>query len=551
MNAPNRQAETEGYMKRKPVLSPTARMVAVPLVNVAGNAAGGVVTYVWFAAVIHSVITGAPAEKLFVKGVWFLGIFVMAAALVIPINRGWWYPVFKDVIKTLGSGSYHELSAENKRRLSSIAGKLIDLPVKLSTTNLAAWILAAGLVAVFPFVLGEFYPWDQESANRICAWMIIVGAPLTILSNFFILESWLRSTIRDLFPAELLVSVPRSFRINVLPKMLFVALLLSVVPIGCLGHIVLRQISRILEGTQSIEHFLTYMPLAVWFLLAVFMFVGARLSVLLARSVSHPLRGLRAAMERVEKGETDVMVPVVSNDEIGVLIAGFNSMVKTRRELDEVKDTFGRYLSQEVADEILKSPGGINLRGELRDITILVADLRGFTPLAESLEPHKVLACLNRFFECMTDIIMRHHGTIDEFTGDGILVFFGTPNPLPGHPRDAVTCALEMQRAMESLNIENRGTGLPELGMGIGINCGELVVGNIGSEKRKKYGAVGSPINMAFRVEAETRAGEILVTPLVLERLNGELEVGPARTAVLKGIDKPTALYPVLGLDVQ
>ncbi len=213
-----------------------------------------------------------------------------------------------------------------------------------------------------------------------------------------------------------------------------------------------------------------------------------------------------------------------------------------------VLETFGSYLSDEIVAEILESPGGINLGGELREISILVSDLRGFTRITESMDSRKVLKILNRYLEVMTDIILRYSGTIDEFTGDGILVFFGAPRQFSDHTRRAVLCAIEMQRAMKALNEDNIKLGLPELSMGIGINCGELVVGNIGSNRRKKYGAVGSPINVAFRVETQTIGGDILVTAPIYERVSSDVVIGPVREAELKGIEGLVTIYQVIGL---
>ena len=213
-----------------------------------------------------------------------------------------------------------------------------------------------------------------------------------------------------------------------------------------------------------------------------------------------------------------------------------------------VLETFGSYLSDEVVSEILESPGGIKLGGELRDITILVSDLRGFTRITESMNSSDLLLLLNRYLERMTDIILHYSGTIDEFTGDGILVFFGAPRTFTDHARRAVLCALEMQNVMDEFNRESLNLGLPELKMGIGINAGELVVGNIGSQKRKKYGAVGSPINVAFRVQSLTAGGEILATESVYQQVASEVVAGPENEAELKGIDGPVKLYQILGV---
>ena len=226
---------------------------------------------------------------------------------------------------------------------------------------------------------------------------------------------------------------------------------------------------------------------------------------------------------------------------------GSAELVKSRDEAAHVRQTAGAYLSDEVVTEILASPEGAKPGGEMREMTVLVSDLRGFTSATESMEAPQIVKLINRWLEHMTDIIVRREGTIDEFRGDGILVFFGAPRALRDHTRRAVACALEMQESMKELNNENPRLSLPQLEMGIGINCGELVVGTIGSEKRKKYGAVGSPINAAFRIGEKARPREIVVTQAVNERLGDKLQIGGSWEESLKGMGN-TAIYQVVGI---
>ncbi len=222
-------------------------------------------------------------------------------------------------------------------------------------------------------------------------------------------------------------------------------------------------------------------------------------------------------------------------------------LLKSRDETVFIRETFGAYLSDEVVADILTSYEDVKLSGEMREMTVLVSDLLGFTATTESMEPPQIVKIINRYLERMIDIIMRHEGIIDEFTGDGILVVFGAPRLLPNHTRKAVACAFEMQESMKELNKGNSRLDLPQLEMGIGINRGELVVGNIGSEKRKKYGAVGSPINVAFRIEKKARPGEILVTQAVKDRLGNKLQISSHWKDSLKGIGN-TAIYQVIGI---
>jgi class 3 adenylate cyclase len=222
-------------------------------------------------------------------------------------------------------------------------------------------------------------------------------------------------------------------------------------------------------------------------------------------------------------------------------------LLKSTDDRAFIRETFGAYLSDEVVAEILTSHKGVKLGGEMRDMTVLVSDLVGFTTITESMEPPQIVKIINRYLEKMIDIIVRYEGTIDEFTGDGILVFFGAPRLLPNHTERAVVCAIKMQESMKELNEENRKLGLPHLEMGIGINCGKLVVGNIGSEKRKKYGAVGSPINMAFRIQEKTRPGEILVTQPVKDNIGAKLHISSHWIDSLKGTGN-TVIYRVIGI---
>jgi len=218
------------------------------------------------------------------------------------------------------------------------------------------------------------------------------------------------------------------------------------------------------------------------------------------------------------------------------------------RQRDFIRATFGRYLSNEVVEELLGSPAGLKMSGESREVTFLVSDLRGFTALASELSPNDVIRNLNLYLESMVAIIGRYRGTVNEFQGDGVLVFFGAPIQNADDPHRAVSCAIEMQNALVKLNAVQRSQNLPEFSMGIGINSDEVVVGNIGSEKRAKYGAVGSPINMAFRIEAYTTGGQILISPDVYEKVQEQVQTRESIKVSFKGIDRAVELHDIVGI---
>ena len=222
--------------------------------------------------------------------------------------------------------------------------------------------------------------------------------------------------------------------------------------------------------------------------------------------------------------------------------------MESLRQQDFIRDTFGRYLSNEVVGELLDSPEGLKMSGENREVTFLVSDLRGFTSLTSRLSPHEVIEIMNRYFEYMVEIIARYRGTVNEFMGDGILAFFGAPLYADDDPERAVACAIEMQKALLTVNAEQRRLKLPELAMGIGINTGEVVVGNIGSERRASYGAVGTPINAAYRIESFTVGGQILISPTTYERVESDLTIIGTKEVKFKGLDQPVCLYDIGGI---
>jgi len=273
------------------------------------------------------------------------------------------------------------------------------------------------------------------------------------------------------------------------------------------------------------------------------------LAVLVARSISRPLRRMAAETVRVGQGDLDIDLSTIrSTDEVGQLARAFTAMTEGLKDRERIKDTFGRYLTQEVVRRLLDSKDGLKLGGETREISIMMSDLRGFTSLTSSMKPEDVIKFLNRYLGKMVDIILDHHGIIDEIIGDGILAFFGAPETLENHPELAVACALKMQIAMHEINAQNEADGLPHLEMGVAVNTGEVIVGNIGSEKRTKYGAVGSQVNFTGRVESFTVGGQVLISQATYESLSQELDIRDAVDVEMKGVPGPVKLYDVRGI---
>ena len=213
-----------------------------------------------------------------------------------------------------------------------------------------------------------------------------------------------------------------------------------------------------------------------------------------------------------------------------------------------IRETFGRYLTDEVVATLLESPTGLQIGGEKRKVTMMMADLRGFTSLSERLAPERVVTILNRYLSTMVKIIKQYEGTIDEFIGDAIFVLFGAPIWQEDDAQRAVACAVQMQLAMASVNEQNRQEDLPEVEMGIGVHTGPVVLGNIGSPERMKYGVVGSQVNLTSRIQSCTTGGQILLSETTRREAGPILRIGKQMEVRAKGFDQPVTLSEVLGI---
>ncbi|WPF87783.1 adenylate/guanylate cyclase domain-containing protein [Cyanobacterium aponinum AL20118] len=232
----------------------------------------------------------------------------------------------------------------------------------------------------------------------------------------------------------------------------------------------------------------------------------------------------------------------------GLIAVAGGITIYTARNASKIRFTFGRYLSTEIVNTLLESPQGVKLGGERRTITILTSDLRGFTAVSEQLPPEEVVKILNFYLGYMANIISEYQGTIDEFMGDGILVLFGAPISRNDDADRAIACAIAMQLAMKEINQQIETWGYSPLKMGIGINTGEVVVGNIGSEKRTKYGIVGSEVNLTYRIESYTKGREILISEKTLHSLRNEVQIAETREVSPKGVKKPITIYKIISI---
>ncbi|KAM3112337.1 CHASE2 domain-containing protein [Phormidesmis sp. 146-33] len=213
-----------------------------------------------------------------------------------------------------------------------------------------------------------------------------------------------------------------------------------------------------------------------------------------------------------------------------------------------MRQTFGRYLTDEVVASLLESPEGLKLGGERRKVTIMMSDLRGFSAISERVSPETAVAFINLYLESMTQVINEYKGTINEIMGDGIFVMFGAPVQREDDVQRSIACAIAMQLALESVNQKIIEMNLPALEMGIGINTGEVLAGNIGSHRRAKYTVVGSHVNLTARIESYSVGGQILISKDTLKEVAPIVRVDGQMQVQMKGIQDPISLYEIGGI---
>ena len=227
-------------------------------------------------------------------------------------------------------------------------------------------------------------------------------------------------------------------------------------------------------------------------------------------------------------------------------IEELNAELKKRNEF--IRQAFGRYLSYEIVDKILDTPDGLSIGGNMSNITVMMSDLRGFTAMCEHMDPSDLIKMLNHYLDYMGKIIKELHGTVIEYVGDGILAIFGEPVKLENHAENAVRCAIMMQSKMSEINKWNEEHGYPRLKMGIGINTGDAVVGNIGSEHAVKYNVIGSCVNLCGRIESYTTEGQLFISPTTHEMIGCDMIIDNSFEVAPKGVKEPITIYSVKGL---
>ncbi len=405
--------------------------------------------------------------------------------------------------------------------------KLLNEPFFLIALDFGIWVTAAVLYSMLFWAFGA----GREAIHGVFLMNFYTGLITTTVA-FFVFEFVLqRRMVPYFFPNGGLYMTPGTARIRIRTRLIAFLFACNLVPFFSILNMIRptfhtnRDPAQVLEQLQST---LLYEAL-------IFVSVGIWLTFLVSSNLTRPLQEIVQVLRSVRNGVFEHKVRVTSNDEIGYTGDVINEMTEGLKERDFVKETFGKYVTEEIRDEILA--GNVSLDGEIKEVTVLFADLRNFTPMVETTPPKEVVKIINGYFKEMDEAIKQYHGLVLQYIGDEIEAVFGAPIFREDHPMMAVQAALEMKKRLYTVNQDLEQRGYPPLFHGIGIHTGEVVAANIGSPDRLSYALVGDTVNLASRLQGLNKefGTEIIISATTRAGINGKFPLKELPDTRVKG----------------
>jgi len=368
---------------------------------------------------------------------------------------------------------------------------------------------------------------------------------MTTVAAFFILQRILQKRmVPRFFPNGRLYKTPKILRIRISTRLFALLFACNLVPLFVLLNAVQSQFIVQPDANLALKNIQSIMYTDV----LVFMGVGLLLTLLVSSNLSRPLQEIISVLKEVRHGQFERKIRVTTNDEIGYAGDAINEMTQGLKERDFINETFGKYVTREIRDEILA--GRIPLNGQRVEATLLFSDLRNFTAYVEEASPEEIIISMREYFTVLQRAIRKHQGLVLQFVGDEIEAVFGVPMRDSDHAARAVRAALEMRKSLEALNQKRIQEGRQPFKHGIGIHTGEVLAGNVGSEDRLSYALIGDTVNLASRIETLTKAFacDILASEETVKRLDSSLQIEMERQSPcqVKGHTKPVVVYKIL-----
>jgi len=439
--------------------------------------------------------------------------------------------------------------------LKAVERRIIHLPVVVLALG---WVIAAQhYFAKTAEYAAQYGPPGTKLAAVFAVSALLFVAFVSYL-NLELTGLYIRSRIaRPFFLATNPYGLKRGFAINLTLRYALMIFSLALVPLLLSLYMpiltnmdVFAQLKGAAGGDKvwavGYDLVRTLIPIVIVGAMTMVIVVFQLISIILYRyNVHAPAGALVRRMKAVAAGDFSCKTSVLYADELGQLKGHFNMMLDGLVERDHIKDTFGRYVSMEIAEKIMKS-GKVNLAGEEIQATVLFSDIRGFTPLSEKMPPTDLIRFLNEYFAYIARPIADNRGVINKFIGDAVMAIFSPVFGVEDHRAAAVRAAVGMRAALKEFNALGR---YPEVAFGVGVHSGALVAGNVGTESRLEYTVLGDTVNVASRIESQTKdaATQVLLSEAVLAGLDRGLFPGVSFTecapVLMKGKSKPMVLY--------
>lgn len=296
--------------------------------------------------------------------------------------------------------------------------------------------------------------------------------------------------------------------------------------------------SQMDQAAASARNAIVYATLAMTIL-------ASLLAYWLSRRLSLPIHHLMEATRAIDRGDLAIRIDQRRNDEIGFLFEGFNNMAAGLLKKSQVEQVFSRYVSKNVADKVLANLDEVRLVDRPIEATVLFADITGFTAMSEKLQPSQVSELLNEYFSYISRACSLYSGVVDKFIGDCAMLVFGVLDDDTDHAFNAVSCAVLIQQLAAQLNEQRRADGRPEVHFRIGINCGAMLAGNLGSDERMEYTVVGDAVNLASRLCSEAEPDQIIIRQQLFTMLQPRIVAQAGQTLPIRGKSAPIQIYSV------
>ena len=426
--------------------------------------------------------------------------------------------------------------AEKARR------RLINLPFIFIGMNIGIWLVAPALVFFLAYGIDLM---NLRTSAVFAARASMVGFVISSVA-FYRLEAYSRKElIPFFFPKGRVADLKGAARISISRRIRIFFRMATVVPMTILIVTLVTLQWELTALNLPVEEYGRRVIIFTVVLFGIFFVSTGVLNRLVSRSIVGPLENMLEALSKVRDGDYQTRIRVIGNDEIGILGDAGNQMISGLADRQKLRETFGKYVTPEIRDEILS--GRIPLEGERREATMMFVDLRDFTPFVENNAPEEVMSGLRAYFTAMHRAIRNQRGLVLQFVGDEIEAVFGVPLHFEEHANAAVRAAIEMRSSLKVLNDERSASGKPPFAHGIGIHSGRVLAGNSGSEEQSAYSLIGNTVIVASRIEGLTReiGCDILVSQETVERLSVSFPLVRESPRIVKGYSRPIVVYQI------